>query len=200
MSIQELVKIRYSEDLVESKDIEELDLNEIGFLPFLQPSDKEYMEKFKGISSLCLSKIGLSSLENLPKLDSVYILNLNKNKLKDGLKIIVRNMPYIEELELEYNCFEDIKEFEVLRELPNLTSITLEGNPIISFSNYRDELFRFIPQLKLIDNYDKDENNYLEDLIEREGDKESMNENMENLEDEIYDEDLSVEITCKESA
>ena len=39
MSIQELIKVRYYEDLVESNDIEEVDLNGIGSLSFLQPSD-----------------------------------------------------------------------------------------------------------------------------------------------------------------
>lgn len=189
MSLQELIKNRYSEDLTESDDIEELDLSGIATLPHLLPVDKEYMERFEGISSLCMSQMGLNSLENWPKLNSVYLLNLNRNKLRSGLLAIVKNMPHVAELELEYNQFASIDELKELEELPNLVLLTLQGNPITMRPNYREELFNLLPNLKTIDNYDREGRDCLQDLIEKEGDEGEMDERMAKLADEVSGED-----------
>jgi len=171
-------------------DLEELDLSNIGSINFLRPCDKEYIEKFEGISSFCMNQVNLESLVNWPKLNSVYLLNLNGNKLKTGLKELVDNMPHISELELEYNRFEDISEFHVLKGLTNLVSITLQGNPITKLPNYRQELFNLLPHVKMIDNYDSNEHDYMQDLIDRETDDIRINENMIKVADEVYREDL----------
>jgi len=171
-------------------DLEELDLSNIGHINSLRRCDKEFIEKFEGISSLCMIQVNLKSLKNWPKLNSVYLLNLNGNKLKTGLKEVVDNMPHISELELEYNRFEDINEFHVLKGLTNLVSITLQGNPITKLPSYRQELFNLLPHVKMIDNYDSNEHDYMQDLIDRESDDIRINENMMKVADEVYREDL----------
>eukprot|EP00826_Nyctotherus_ovalis_P055035 TRINITY_DN727_c0_g1_i9.p1 TRINITY_DN727_c0_g1~~TRINITY_DN727_c0_g1_i9.p1 ORF type:complete len:168 (-),score=43.70 TRINITY_DN727_c0_g1_i9:210-713(-) len=147
------------------------------------------MEGFEGISSLCMSHVGLNSLDNWPKLNSVYLLNLNRNKLRSGLWTIVKNMPHIAELELEYNQFASIDEFKELKELPNLVFLTLQGNPITTRPNYREELFNLLPNLKTIDNYDREGRDSLQELIEKEGDEGEMDERMTKLVDEVSSED-----------
>lgn len=165
---------RFGEDLTLAKDIEELDLMDITKTSTLTKSDKEYLEQYKGIASLCLSKLGLQSLKNFPKLESVFLLNLNMNKLETGLKEIADNMPHLSELELEYNKFKNIDEFEHLKNLTELTSITLHGNPITKMPNYREQIFELLPSLVTIDDYCRDGEDHLLQLIQKTDDCESV--------------------------
>lgn len=191
MSLQDLLKkqlVNFSTN--SNDDLEELDLSNIKPVDCLTPSDKECIEKFEGISSFCMNQAGLRSLENWPKLNSVYLLNLSGNKLRTGLKEIANNMPHIAELELEYNRFEDISEFQALQSLSNLISITLQGNPIAKLPNYRQELFNLLPNVKMIDNYDRNEHDYMQDLIDNEGDDIRMDGEMMKMADEMHKEDI----------
>jgi len=167
MFLKDLVMERFGEDLALSSDIEELDLTDITKTPMLTQSDKEYLEKYKGIASLCLSKLGLKSLKNFPKLESIFLLNLNINKLEIGLKEIADSMPHLSELELEYNKFKNISEFEHLKSLVELTSITLHGNPITKIPNYREQIFNILPNLVTIDDYCRDGRDHLLHLIQK---------------------------------
>lgn len=176
MSLKNLLIEHYGEDLSTSDDIEELDLTNIGSISNLTELDKEYLEKFEGLSSLCMAKLGLESLNNFPKLNSVFLLNLNMNKLKTGLKDIVKFMPNISELELEYNKFKDISELECLRELKELTSITLHGNPIAKIPNYREAIFKLLPNVMTVDEYCKDGKDNILELIQNADDKDNFDD------------------------
>lgn len=193
MSLQELIKKQYVAHLANFDDLEELDLDSIGTIPSLQPSDRDYLEKFEGISSLCMSQIGLRSLENWPKLNGVYLLNLSGNKLSTGLGEIARSMPHVAELELEHNAFADIRELAALRNLPHLVSLSLRGNPVAAFPCYRQVLFGLVPSLRTIDDYDRDGNDCLQNLIDHEGGDEMMDESVAKLESEMYGESTDEE-------
>eukprot|EP00826_Nyctotherus_ovalis_P005345 TRINITY_DN11205_c0_g2_i6.p1 TRINITY_DN11205_c0_g2~~TRINITY_DN11205_c0_g2_i6.p1 ORF type:complete len:210 (-),score=39.13 TRINITY_DN11205_c0_g2_i6:185-814(-) len=197
MSLQALIKKQYVAFLNNPDDFGELDLDNIGTIPSLQPSDRDYLEKFEGISSLCMSRIGLRSLENWPKLNGVYLLNLSTNRLSTGLGEVARSMPHIAELELEYNNFADISELAELRNLPLLVSVTLQGNPVAALPNYRQALFSLLPNLRTIDDYDRDGNDCFQTLIEHEGD-EMMDESVAKLESEIYGESADEEMCTLE--
>ena len=72
MSLQDLVKKKYGEDLLSSvKDVEELILDSIGKLEQLSIQDKEYLEKFNRTRTISMQNIGLKSLINWPKMYSV---------------------------------------------------------------------------------------------------------------------------------
>lgn len=197
MNLKNLLIEHYGEDLSRSKDIEELDITNIGSIPNLTELDKEYLEKFEGLSSLCMAKLGLESFKNFPKLNSVFLLNLNMNKLKTGLEDIVKNMPNISELELEYNKFKDISELEALKELKGLTSITLYGNPIAKIPNYREAIFKLLPNVMTIDEYSRDGKDHILDLIQN-------GDNSDKFDDDLTRINLSPELLkeiykdCKE--
>ena len=66
MSLEEKLKGRYKEELEDVDDVEELILDGLMTLDKIPPSDKQYIERFKSLSSLTMNFLGLSSVENLP--------------------------------------------------------------------------------------------------------------------------------------
>ena len=60
----------------------------------------------------------------------------------------------IEELYLRQNAISSLTQLRPLKELPNLTLLTLQGNPIVDRIHYMDEVANFLPQLKSLDGCD----------------------------------------------
>ncbi|CRH03874.1 conserved Plasmodium protein, unknown function [Plasmodium relictum] len=124
----------------------------------IKTEDKELLKKFKNLERLCLNQTGIQSLENLPKIDTLNVLELTDNHLStvDILKFIVENFPNIKTLEIGGNHFKNIKDFEVLKNLKNLGRLGVQFNPFAEDPNYRKELFTFLPDVKIIDCYNKE--------------------------------------------
>ncbi|CRG95782.1 conserved Plasmodium protein, unknown function [Plasmodium gallinaceum] len=124
----------------------------------IKNEDKELLKKFKNLERLCLNQTGIQSLENLPKIDTLNVLELTDNHLStiDILNFIVENFPNIKTLEIGGNHFKNIKDFEVLKNLKNLCRLGVQFNPFAEDPSYRKELFEFLPDVKIIDCYNKD--------------------------------------------
>ncbi|KAI4835743.1 leucine-rich repeat protein [Plasmodium brasilianum] len=124
----------------------------------IKNEDIELLKKFKNLERLCLNQTGIQSLEDLPSIETLNVLELTDNHLStiDILKYIVESFPNIKTLEIGGNHFKNIKDFEVLKDLKNLVRLGVQFNPFTDDPNYRKELFEFLPDVKIIDCFNKE--------------------------------------------
>lgn len=65
------LKEKHKEELEKVDDIEELILDGITTVEKISESDKKYLERFNNLSLLSMNLLGLTSVENMPKIASV---------------------------------------------------------------------------------------------------------------------------------
>jgi len=111
---------------------------------------------FKNLQQLSMINSGLNTLKGFPKLESLKKLEMSDNRLVGGLEHLAgcQNMT---QLNLSGNLFKDTTAIEPLKELPNLRSLDLFNCPVTSPEDYRQQVFKLLPQLKFLDGYDIDD-------------------------------------------
>ncbi|SBT78805.1 conserved Plasmodium protein, unknown function [Plasmodium ovale] len=184
----------------------------------IKNEDVELLKNFKKLERLCLNQTGIQSLGNLPSIETLTVLELTDNHLStvDSLKYIVETYPNIKTLEIGGNHFKNIKDFEILKNMKNLTRLGVQFNPFADDPNYRKELFSFLPEVKIIDCLNKEgvevlssdededeeyeEDNTLKNFYEadfkdedEEEDEEFVPNDNEDEDDDELDEDLEEE-------
>ena len=188
--------------------IEELLLDEIFTADKLTEDHKNTLEKYTSLIHLTLNSIGLTCLENFPKLENLQIVSkylkyfnnliqieLNGNKLKgDDLEILLKNCPDLYKIKLEHNLIENLDNLKCLANY-KIKKINLEGNPLTTKNeNYRKELFQMVPSLESIDGYDKDGNEVESTLYNEEDEEEGDDADYEEGEDDgDYSDDVEDE-------
>jgi len=175
----------------EPEEIEELILDGLLTVPsHLSKEQKEDLEKYKKLIHLTMNGVGLKNLENFPKLPELNILELSNNHLtgKD-LHRLVTLYPKLYKVKLNNNKIDSLDDFKGL-EGSKITKISVLENPFIETdNNYKKKLFDMLPNLKAIDNEDKDGNDVPsteygeEDDIEGELDEEGEGEEVEDCEE-----------------
>lgn len=135
----------------------------------------ESLERFGNLRSLNLANNMIGRLENLSGLGQLRVLNVEFNQISriDELRALTR----LEELFASYNCIEqvsseirlnhrlrvihlaynDLKQLEDIRplsSLPNLTILSLVGNPFLAALNYLAFVKMLIPSLLVLDDRD----------------------------------------------
>ena len=195
------------------KQIEDLVLDKIYKLEKIKEEEKDLFEKFTSLKRLTLNEVGLTSLENFPKLNELQIvrnhflllfdilfiqLELSNNKLKgEDLDIIANQCPNIYKIKLDSNQIQSIDILKPLAKLENLKKISVKGNPFCeSNENYQKELFEMINTLETIDSHNKNgdevETSEYEDEEDKE-DKEAKELSEEEDEGEEFDDDDDVD-------
>lgn len=71
MSLEAKLKAKYKEQLDLVDDVEELTLDELATINKISTSDKQYLERFTGLSILSMNYLGLTSLANMPVIPSL---------------------------------------------------------------------------------------------------------------------------------
>ena len=107
--------------------------------------------KLNVILELSMNICKLSSLDSLPELPALYKLTLNDNNLTslDGL---AKKCPMLLELSLSGNSkLTDFAQIEDITKLNSLMRLELEGCGIAEKDNYRDEIFKKVKTLEVID-------------------------------------------------
>ena len=70
----------------------------------------------------------------------------------------MKNCPSLYKIKLEHNLIDNFDNLKCLSKY-NIKKINLEGNPLVSTNeNYRDELFKLVPSLEVIDGINKQGN------------------------------------------
>ncbi len=112
-----------------------------------------HLETLTELSHLNLSSNRLSSLTNLDKLPVLDTLLAANNRLATVESVQhLAQCPSISVLDMQRNKIDDVAVLEVLKAMPNLSCLYLQGNPVVNkIRNYRKNLIAALPNLKYLD-------------------------------------------------
>uniref|UniRef100_A0A3P9JMC9 Acidic leucine-rich nuclear phosphoprotein 32 family member n=1 Tax=Oryzias latipes TaxID=8090 RepID=A0A3P9JMC9_ORYLA len=110
--------------------------------------------EFVNLEFLSLINVGLISVSNLPKLAKLKKLELSDNRISGGLDVLAEKLPHLTHLNLSGNKLKDLSTLEPLKKLDNLKSLDLFNCEVTNLNDYRDSVFKLLPQLTYLDGYD----------------------------------------------
>ncbi|CAH2274520.1 acidic leucine-rich nuclear phospho 32 family member A isoform X1 [Pelobates cultripes] len=143
-------------------------------------------DEFKELEFLSTVNVCLRSLANLPKLNKLKKLLLSDNNISGGLDVLAEKCPNLTHLNLSGNRIKDLSTIEPLKKLESLKSLDLFNCEVTNLHDYRENVFKLLPQLTYLDGFDRD------DTEAPDSDAELYGEGLEDEEDddeEDYDED-----------
>ncbi|XP_029381829.1 acidic leucine-rich nuclear phosphoprotein 32 family member B-like isoform X6 [Echeneis naucrates] len=111
-------------------------------------------EEFSNLELLSLINVGLTSVSDFPKLDKLRKLELSDNRISGGLEVLAERLVNLTNLDLSGNKFKDISTLEPLKKLPHLKSLDLFNCEVTNLADYRESIFKLLPQLTYLDGYD----------------------------------------------
>ncbi|XP_062357779.1 acidic leucine-rich nuclear phosphoprotein 32 family member A isoform X3 [Cinclus cinclus] len=158
-------------------------------------------DEFEELEFLSTINVGLTSVANLPKLNKLKKLELSDNRISGGLEVLAEKCPNLTHLNLSGNKIKDLGTIEPLKKLENLKSLDLFNCEVTNLNDYRENVFKLLPQLTYLDGYDGDDKEapdsdaegYVEGLDDEEEDEDGTGEGEEEDEDEEeYDDDAQV--------
>ncbi|KAM6409594.1 acidic leucine-rich nuclear phosphoprotein 32 family member A isoform 2-T2 [Rhynochetos jubatus] len=138
-------------------------------------------DEFEELEFLSTINVGLTSVANLPKLNKLKKLELSDNRISGGLEVLAEKCPNLTHLNLSGNKIKDLGTMEPLKKLENLKSLDLFNCEVTNLNDYRENVFKLLPQLTYLDGYDRD------DKEAPDSDAEGY---VEGLDDEEEDEDV----------
>ncbi|KAG7482049.1 acidic leucine-rich nuclear phosphoprotein 32 family member A isoform X1 [Solea senegalensis] len=149
-------------------------------------------DEFEELEFLSTINVGLTTVAHLPKLNKLKKLELSDNRISGGLEVLAVKCPNLTHLNLSGNKIKDLSTIEPLKELGTLKSLDLFNCEVTNLNEYRDNVFKLLPQLTYLDGYDKDDKEapdsdtevYAEGLDDDEEDEDDVDE-------EEYDEDTA---------
>ncbi|XP_052416784.1 acidic leucine-rich nuclear phosphoprotein 32 family member A isoform X2 [Carassius gibelio] len=137
-------------------------------------------DEFEELEFLSTINVGLTSVANLPKLNKLKKLELSDNRISGGLEVLAEKCPNLTHLNLSGNKIKDLSTIEPLKKLESLKSLDLFNCEVTNLNDYRENVFKLLPQLTYLDGYDK------EDKEAPDSDAEAY---VEGLDDDEDDED-----------
>uniref|UniRef100_A0A8C2DRK6 Acidic leucine-rich nuclear phosphoprotein 32 family member n=1 Tax=Cyprinus carpio TaxID=7962 RepID=A0A8C2DRK6_CYPCA len=141
-------------------------------------------DEFEELEFLSTINVGLTSVANLPKLNKLKKLELSDNRISGGLEVLAEKCPNLTHLNLSGNKIKDLSTIEPLKKLESLKSLDLFNCEVTNLNDYRENVFKLLPQLTYLDGYDK------EDKEAPDSDAEAYVEELRSKEEE-YDEDAA---------
>uniref|UniRef100_A0A6I8NLS8 Acidic leucine-rich nuclear phosphoprotein 32 family member n=1 Tax=Ornithorhynchus anatinus TaxID=9258 RepID=A0A6I8NLS8_ORNAN len=114
-------------------------------------------DEFEELEFLSTINVGLTSVANLPKLNKLKKLELSDNRLSGGLEVLAEKCPNLTHLNLSGNKIKDLSTIEPLKKLENLKSLDLFNCEVTNLNDYRENVFKLLPQLTYLDGYDRDD-------------------------------------------
>uniref|UniRef100_A0AAX7UGQ8 Acidic leucine-rich nuclear phosphoprotein 32 family member n=1 Tax=Astatotilapia calliptera TaxID=8154 RepID=A0AAX7UGQ8_ASTCA len=114
-------------------------------------------EEFSNLELLSLINVGLTSVADIPKLAKLKKLELSDNRISGGLEVLAERLVNLTHLNLSGNKFKDISTLEPLKKLPQLKSLDLFNCEVTNLADYRESIFKLLPQLTYLDGYDIDD-------------------------------------------
>ncbi|XP_057761191.1 acidic leucine-rich nuclear phosphoprotein 32-related protein [Arachis stenosperma] len=130
------------------------------------------LERFQNLQHLSIANIGVSSLEQFPRLLNLQKLILSDNRIAGGLEFLVQaGLDSLRDLDLSNNRIQYIEDLAPLAQL-KLVSLDLYECPVTRVKDYRSRVFGLIKSLKYLDKMDAEENERPESDDEEEEDEE----------------------------
>ncbi|XP_057415933.1 acidic leucine-rich nuclear phosphoprotein 32-related protein [Lotus japonicus] len=130
------------------------------------------LERFENLQHLSIANVGVSSLEQFPRLRSLQKLNLSDNRIAGGLEFLVQaGLDSLRDLDLSNNRIQFIEDLAPLAEV-RLVSLDLYECPVTRVKDYRSRVFGLIKSLRFLDKMDADGNERPESDDEEEEEEE----------------------------
>ncbi|XP_020484493.1 acidic leucine-rich nuclear phosphoprotein 32 family member B isoform X2 [Labrus bergylta] len=152
--------------------------------------------EFVNLEFLSLINVGLISVSNLPKLGKLKKLELSDNRISGGLDVLAEKLPNLTHLNLSGNKLKDISTLEPLQKLVTLKSLDLFNCEVTNLNDYRESVFKLLPQLTYLDGYDIEDREASDsdgevdgDGVDDDDDEEGEEEEDEDGEEEDFDEE-----------
>ncbi|KAK5608471.1 Acidic leucine-rich nuclear phosphoprotein 32 member B [Crenichthys baileyi] len=152
--------------------------------------------EFVNLEFLSLINVGLISVSNLPKLAKLKKLEFSDNRISGGLDVLAEKLPNLTHLNLSGNKLKDIGTLEPLKKLENLKSLDLFNCEVTNLNDYRESVFKLLPQLTYLDGYDMEDREASDsdgevdgDGVDDDEDEEGEEEEDEDGEEEDFDEE-----------
>ncbi|XP_029007600.1 acidic leucine-rich nuclear phosphoprotein 32 family member B isoform X4 [Betta splendens] len=152
--------------------------------------------EFVNLEFLSLINVGLITVSNLPKLGKLKKLELSDNRISGGLDVLAEKLPNLTHLNLSGNKLKDISTLEPLKKLDNLKSLDLFNCEVTNLNDYRESVFKLLPQLTYLDGYDIEDREASDsdgevdgDGVDDDEDEEGEEEEDEDGEEEDFDEE-----------
>ncbi|XP_048471710.1 acidic leucine-rich nuclear phosphoprotein 32 family member A [Rhincodon typus] len=122
-------------------------------------------------------------------------LELSDNRISGGLEVLAEKCPNLTHLNLSGNKIKDLSTIEPLKKLDNLRSLDLFNCEVTNLNDYRENVFKFLPQLTYLDGYDREDKEAPDSDTEAyaEGVDDDDEEEDEVDEEEDYDEAVQCE-------
>eukprot|EP00063_Salmo_salar_P090173 XP_014065008.1 PREDICTED: acidic leucine-rich nuclear phosphoprotein 32 family member B-like isoform X3 [Salmo salar] len=148
---------------------------------------KGLTEEFVNLEFLSLINVGLISVSNLPKLGKLKKLELSDNRISGGLDVLAEKLPNLTHLNLSGNKLKDISTLEPLKKLDSLKSLDLFNCEVTNLNDYRESVFKLLPQLTYLDGYDVEDREATDSDGEVDDDDDDGED--EDVEEEDFDEE-----------
>uniref|UniRef100_A0A8C4LRK4 Acidic leucine-rich nuclear phosphoprotein 32 family member n=1 Tax=Equus asinus TaxID=9793 RepID=A0A8C4LRK4_EQUAS len=121
-------------------------------------------------------------------------LELSDNRIFGGLDMLAEKLPNLTHLNLSGNKLKDIGTLEPLKKLDCLKSLDLFNGEVTNLNDYRDSVFKLLPQLTYLDGYDREDQEAPDSDAEVDGvDEEEEDEEDEDGEEEGFGHDGEVD-------
>lgn len=114
-------------------------------------------EEFQSLEILSLINVGLTNLKGFPRLGSLRKLELSDNRISSGLDHLLTACPNLTHLNLSNNKIKELDVLAPLAKLDKLTHLDLFHCEVTNVADYRDQVFKLLPQLHYLDGFDSNE-------------------------------------------
>ncbi|KAL4501670.1 hypothetical protein ABPG72_018721 [Tetrahymena utriculariae] len=180
------------EEQTQSNDpntIEELVLDKSKIGKFTEEIKKK-LESFPNLTSLSLNECEITSLENFPKLPKLIRVELIDNKITGQQLKHLLHLSELQSLSLGGNLIKNLKEIDVLQQLPKLFQLDFLNNDVAQDPEYREYVFSTLKGLGILDNYDsKGQEVQYDDEDDEDVDDQDDEDDDEDEEEDDEDED-----------
>ncbi|XP_026793248.1 acidic leucine-rich nuclear phosphoprotein 32 family member A isoform X2 [Pangasianodon hypophthalmus] len=148
-------------------------------------------DEFEELEFLSTINVGLTSVANLPKLNKLKKLELSDNRISGGLEVLAEKCPNLTHLNLSGNKIKDLSTIEPLKKLESLKSLDLFNCEVTNLNDYRENVFKLLPQLTYLDGYDKEDKEAPDSDAEAYVEGLDDDEDEDDVDEEEYDEDAA---------
>ena len=181
-------------------DADEMNLDEFKIEKINDELKKE-LEAFKELQTLTMNGCELISLDNFPKLDNLFQLELTDNKFPITDLTKLAHLKSMQSLVLRNTNVKKVEDLAPLKVMGDLIQLDIEETEYCESGSDLKEVFKLLPELQILNNKDQlgNEIQFSDDEDFSDGEDDEGNEDFEGIgdsdddeddEDDISDEDL----------